>query len=141
MQRAGQDYVAALRHPARHKRRLRARRGPVVHRRVGNFHAGDQRHLGLKFEQVLQRSLRYFWLIGRVRRQKFTALNHVVNGRGYVMPVSPGAEKKRHTTRRCVFRRHCANRSLHLQLALMIRQVDGIGQAHSFGHVAKQAVD
>jgi hypothetical protein len=54
----------------------------VIHRGVGDLHAGQQRHLGLEFEQILQRALRDFRLIGRVAGEEFRTLDQMIDGAG-----------------------------------------------------------
>ena len=74
----------------------------VVHRGVGDLHAGQQRDLGLEFEQGLQRALRDFRLVGRVGGQEFAALDQVVDAGRDVMPVGAAAEEERHRAGRDV---------------------------------------
>ena len=51
----------------------------VVHRGVGDLHAGQRRDLRLEFEQDLQRALRDLRLIGRVAGEEFRALDQVID--------------------------------------------------------------
>ena len=55
VQSARHDRLAAARQPVRHQHGLRGRGRAVVHRGVGDLHAGQQRHLRLELEQALQR--------------------------------------------------------------------------------------
>ena len=64
----------------RHHDRFRGRRGAVIHRGVRHIHAGQQRHLGLELEEILQRALRHLRLVRRVGGQKLAALDQVGKG-------------------------------------------------------------
>ncbi len=95
MQAAGEHRLFAPRQAMRHQHRLAAGGRAVVHRGVGDLHAGQRRDLGLKLEQDLQRALRDFRLIGRVAGQKFRALDQMIDGRGDVVAIGARAEKER----------------------------------------------
>ena len=63
MQISGEHRLLSFGYPVRHQHRFGGRGRAVVHRGVRHLHAGEQRHLRLKFEQVMQRALRDFGLI------------------------------------------------------------------------------
>ena len=53
----------------------------------------------LKFKQHLQRALRNFWLIGRIRRQEFAALDQVIHACRHMMLIRARAEEEGMVTR------------------------------------------
>ena len=95
MQAAGEHRLLAPRDAMRHQHRLAAGGRAVVHRGVGDLHAGQQRDLGLELEQHLQRALRDLRLIGRVAGQELAALDQMIDGRRDVMAIGAGAEEER----------------------------------------------
>ena len=114
----------------------------VVHRGVGDLHAGEQRHLGLELEQVLQRALRDLRLIRRVRGQELAALDHVVDGRRHMMAVGAGADEERRARGRQVPGREALEGTLDFELALVIGQAADLGrQPRRRRHVPEQLVD
>jgi hypothetical protein len=80
-----------LRDPPSHANRFPACRRAVVHGRIGNIASEKTRNLRLEFEQHLQRALRDFGLIGRVGRQKFAALYHMIHRRRHMMLIGAAA--------------------------------------------------
>ena len=142
MQAAGQHGLAAPGHPVCHHHGFGAGRGPVVKRGVRHVHAGDQRHLGLELEQVLQRALGDFRLIRRVRGQELAALDQVIDRGRDMMAIGPGPQEARHAAGGNVLRGHRRDRPLDFHLAGMGRQpLDRGRQPGRLRHVAEQAVD
>ena len=125
MQAARQDRLAALGDALGHQHRFGRGGRAVIERGVGHFHAGQQRHLGLEFEQILQRALRDFRLIGRVAGEEFRALDQMIHRAGHMMLVGARAAEKRRRARRDVLRRQLGQRALDFQLALRVRQIEG----------------
>ncbi len=121
---------------ARHQNGFRARRCPVPHRCVGHIHAGDRCHLGLEFEQILQRTLRDFRLIGGIGRQEFTTLDDVIDRGRNMVAIRPRTQEARHAGRAHVFGGHFRHVAFDLQFAQMMGQIDRLGQQRAFGHVA-----
>ncbi len=140
MQATRQHGLLALGDPLRHQHGFAAGGGAVIQRGIGHIHAGDQRHLGLEFKQVLQRALGDFRLVGRVGGEEFAALDQVVGSSRDVMPVGAGAEKTRRIGRRQVLRRQRRDMALHFQLALMRRQVD-LGIKRLGRHILEQGIN
>ena len=103
----------------------------VIHRGVGHLHAGEQRHLGLEFEQILQRALRDFRLIGRVGGEKFRTLDQMIHRRRHMMPVGARAAEERRRPGRHILRRQLDKRALDFQLALRVRQVESGQRRHA----------
>ncbi len=66
----------------------------VVHRGVGDVHAGKLADHRLEFEDGLQRSLRDFRLIGGVGGEPFAARDERVDDDGPVVRVGAGAEER-----------------------------------------------
>ena len=117
MQPARQHGLVAPCDPPRHRDRFGTGGGAVIHRRVGDLHAGQQRHLRLELEQVLQCPLRQLRLIRGIGRQEFAALDQMVNGRRHVVTIDPAAEKERHRTGDGVLPGHRGEAALDLEFA------------------------
>ena len=122
MDAAGQHGLAPLRDPVRHQHGLGRRGRAVIHGGVRDLHAGQQRNLALKLEQIVQRALRDLRLIGRVRGHELRPLDDIIDGGGNMMLVGAAARKKGHRTRRHVARRHCGERAFDGHFALLARQ-------------------
>ncbi len=73
------------------------RGGAVIHRGIGHIHAGQQGHLGLELEQILQRALRHFRLVGRVGGEELAALDQVIDRGRDMVPIGAGAQEARRT--------------------------------------------
>ena len=106
MKPAGQHRLAPAGDAIGHHYRFGAGAGTLVHRGVGSLHARQQRDLGLKLEQHLQRALADLGLVGRVRRKKLAALNQMIDRGRNVVAVGAGTEKERHRTGGDIARRH-----------------------------------
>ena len=141
MQRARQHGAAAPGNAVGHHHRLGGRGGAVIHRRIGHIHAGDQRHLGLELEEILQRPLGDLGLVGRVGGEELAALDEVVDRRRHVMAIGAGAEEARRPAGAEIPGGECPDAALDLDLAEMVRQVDRGGQPRARRDVAEQAVD
>jgi hypothetical protein len=87
MQPARQDRLAALGDTLGHQHSFGGGGRTVIERGIGHFHAGQQRHLGLEFEQVLQGALRDLRLVGRVGGEEFRPLDQVIDGARHMMLV------------------------------------------------------
>ena len=96
MQTAREYGLAAFGDPVRHRDRLDRRRRSVIHRRIGDIHRGQSRDLGLELENGLQSALRDLRLIGRIAREKFGALDQMIDACGNMMLIGPRANKKWH---------------------------------------------
>ena len=70
------------------------RGGTVVHRRIGDFHAGELADHGLKFKDGGEGTLRNFGLIRRVGRQELSAGHHCVHQDGPVMMIDARAQER-----------------------------------------------
>ena len=79
----------------RHHDRLRCCGGTVVHGSVGNLHTGQLTNHGLKFENGLQRALRNFRLVRRVRCKELAARDERVDDDGAIVIVNAGSEEDR----------------------------------------------
>ena len=89
----------------RHQHRLGGRGRAVIHRGVGDLHAGQHRDLGLELEQIMQRALRDLGLVRRVGGEELRALDQVIDARRHVVLVGAAADEERHRSRP---RRSCA---------------------------------
>ena len=141
MQPTRQHGLLAPRDPVRHQHRFAARGRAVVHRGVGDIHAGQQRHLRLELEQHLQRALRDFRLIRRVARQELGALDQVIDARRHVMPVRAGADEERHRAGSGVARGEPADLALDRDLALRQREGRQFLEQLAARHIGKEVVD
>jgi len=94
MQAGGdEDGAALLLQADRHERRFDAGRAPVVETRVGHLEPRQVADEGLVFEDVLERALADFRLVGGVGREPFLAAGeHVHRGR-HEMVIGPGAQE------------------------------------------------
>ena len=119
MQAAGEHRLLPLGDAVRHQHRLGGRGRAVIHRGVGDLHAGQQRDLGLELEQILQRALRDLGLIRRVGGEEFRALDQVIDARRHVVLVGAGSRRRTAPTPAATFlRRHAAEHALDLDLGL-----------------------
>ncbi len=143
MQAARDQRLVAARDAVGHQHGLGSAGRAVVHRGVGDFHAGQQSDLGLELEEILQSPLRDLRLVRRVGRQELAALDHVVDGRRHMMAIGAGAdEERRRARRRQVLGRVGLEGALDLELALMVRQAADLGrQPRRSRHVLEQLVD
>ncbi len=82
MDGAGDDHAVAAGDAHGHHGGLGAGGGAVVHRRVGDVHAGELADHGLELEDGLQRALRDFRLVGRVGGEELAALHDGVDEHG-----------------------------------------------------------
>ena len=113
MEAAREDDLVLAGQPPRHQHGLGGGGRAVIHRGVGDLHAGQVRDLGLELEQHLQRALRHFRLVGRVGGQPFGALDQVIDGRRDVVAIGAGADEERPVARGVVLARRapaCAPR-------------------------------
>ena len=137
---AGHQHAPPPGDPERHVDRLQAGGGAVIHRRIGDIEAGDQRDLGLELEQRLQGSLRYLRLVGRIRGEELAPLDQRVHARRNVVAIGAGTEEERRAAGGKVACGERSERALDLDLAGVIGQVE-YRVAGRLGHVAEQAVD
>ena len=138
VQIAGNHGLRAARDPVRHHDRLGGRGSAVVHRGVGDFHVGQQADLGLELEQVLQRALGDFGLVGRVGGEKLAALDQIVHGGGEVMTIGARTAEKGAGAGRPVLRRQPGEAFFHLEFAGVGRQVHRLCQQRPFRYVGEQ---
>src|ERR1700730_10912800 len=95
MQRAGYEHAPSDGDALGHEYRLSSGRRAVPHGSVGDFLTSELAHQSLKFKDCLQSALRDFCLVGRVRGQKFAALDKGVGDHGAQMIVNAGTAKTR----------------------------------------------
>ncbi len=141
MEPARQHGAAAARDAVRHHHRFAGGGRPVVHRGVGDIHAGQQRHLGLELEQILQRALRHLRLVRRVGSEEFAALDQVVDRGWDVVTIGAGAEEAGARPGAEILRRQSRHVALHFQLALERRQIDRRLQPRRIRYVAVERID
>jgi hypothetical protein len=141
MQAAREHGLAAPGDAMGHQDRLGGAGRAVIHGGVGDLHLGERRDLRLELEQILQRALRDFRLVGRVACQEFRALDQVIHGRGNMVLVGARTHEERHGRGRDVAAGHAAQDALDLELALGAGQIEWRGQQLAAGHVAEQRVD
>ena len=142
VQCARQHGAATLGHAGRHRDRFPARGGAVIQRSVGHRAAIKARNLRLELEQDLQRALRDFRLIGRIGRQKLTALDDGIDAGGYMVPVSACTQEEGHIACHQVLRRQLLHMAFDRHFACVHGQaVDGAVEAGHFGHIDEQIVD
>ena len=137
---AGDHRLRAPGDAVRHRHGLGRGRGAVIHGGVGHLHAGQQADLGLELEQVLQRALGDFRLVGRVGGEELAALDQVVHGRRDVVAVAAGPAEEGACARRPVPRGKPREPPLDLEFAGMVRQVHRPGQQRALGHVREQSL-
>ena len=135
---AGDEGLRAPRHAVGHRHRLGRRGRAVIHGGVGDFHAGQQAHLGLELEQVLQRALGDFRLVGRVGGEELAALDQVVHRRRDMVAVAAGPAEEGARARRPVPPREAGEPPLDLEFPGMARQVHRRRQQRILRHVGKQ---
>ena len=141
VQPAREDRLAALGDALSHQHRFRCRGGTVIKRGIRHIHARQQRNLGLEFEQILERALRDFRLIGRVAGEKFRALDQVIHRTGHMMLVGARTAEKWRRARRHVFCGQPGQCPLDFQLALRVRQIEGRqGHQRRLGHITEQDI-
>ena len=141
VQSAGDNRLASSGEPVGHQHRFAAGGRAVVHRRVGDLHAGEVRHLRLELEQNLERALRDFRLVGRVAGQELGTLDEMVDGRRYVALVGARAEKERDRAGRDAQVGHRAQSPLDRHFAHGQRHVEQTLDPLVGGNVGKQRVD
>ena len=141
MQRPGQDRAVAAGQALGHQHRFGGGGRAFVHRRVGDLHAGQHRHLGLELEQELERALADFRLVRRVGGQELAALDQVIDRRRNMMAIGPAAQERRPRPGRAILCRHRRHRPLDFELALVIRQIQQAVDAGGGRDVAEQFVD
>ena len=123
MQPARQDGLAALGDALGHQHGFRGRGRAIIERGIGHLHAGQQCHLGLEFEQILQGALGDFRLVGRVAGEEFGTLDQVIHGSRNMMLVRAAADKERHRAGRHVHRGKPSDFALDLDLGFRQRQI------------------
>ena len=95
MNRARHDDAMFVLHEAfGEQHRFAKRRRSVVERCVRDVESGQHRLMRLIFEDRLQRSLRHFRLIRRVRRQELGAQQKLIDARRLIVRVRATAEKR-----------------------------------------------
>src|SRR5437879_6088388 len=77
----------------RHQHGLRGRRCAVVHARVRDVEAEQERAEGLKLEHGLQRPLAHLWLVGRVGGRELRTEQYLVDDRWDPMGIGTRAEE------------------------------------------------
>ena len=87
------DRAAARQDAPCHQHRLGRCRGAVVHARVGDLEAEEQRGKSLELEGGLQGALTHLRLVGRVSRQELRTQQDLVDGRGYPMRIRAATEE------------------------------------------------
>ena len=141
MQAARHHHRVPLGDAARHHGGLCARCGAVIHRGIGDLHAGEGCNLRLEFEHRLQRALRDFRLVGRVGCEEFRALDDVVYAGRNVVLVSAAADEERAIRGRAVLACELRHVAFDLHLAGMIGQAfDRAFQAGRSRHIAIEIV-
>ena len=141
MQRAGDHGLAPLGQPLGHQHGFGRRRRAVVHRGVGDLHAGQHRDLRLELEHRLQRALADLGLIGRVAGQELGTLDQVIDGCRHVMPVGAATDEERHARGRGAARGEQRHLALDLELALRLRQLGQLRHQLAARHGCKKLVD
>ena len=89
------EHALAPRHALRHQHGFSRGRRSVIHRGVRHFLSRELAHQRLKLEDRLQRALRDFRLIGRIRGEKLSSLNNRVRNNRAQMIVNARAKKTR----------------------------------------------
>ena len=125
----------------RHEHRFGGRGRAVIHRGVGDLHAGQKRYLGLELEQILQGPLRDLGLIGRVSRHEFGALDQMVDAGRNVMFVSAASGKERHRARRNIAGGKPRHGALDGDLAFVAGQPFECRQQEFRRHGIEQSID
>ncbi len=141
MQPARKHGLAPLGDAMRHQHRLARAGRAVIHGSVGDIHLRERGHLRLELEQILQRALRDFRLIGRVAGQKLRALDQVVDSRRHMMLVRARADEEGRSGGVEVLRRHPAKDRLDLDFGFMPRQIDKAMQERGARDVIKKRID
>jgi len=126
---------------AGHQHRFRAGGRAVIERRVGDLGAEKLRHLRLELEQRLKRALRDLGLIGRVGGEEFAPLYHRVHGGRHMVAIGSAADKEGMLARRRVLPGIVAEDPVDLDLALVVGQIERLGEPRGLGHVAEEVVD
>ena len=122
MQAAGEDCFGAARDALGHQHGFCGRRRAVIHRGVGDFHAGEKCHLRLEFKKVLQCALRDFRLIGRVGGEEFRTLDQMIDsGRNMVAICACAAEERHRSSGRALRGASAAKRAFDSQARLWYR--------------------
>ena len=140
VQAAGQNRLGAAGHPVRHGDGLRAGCGAVIHRGVGDLHAGQVRHLGLELEQHLERPLRDFRLVGRVGGEPFAALDQMIDSRRDMMAIGAGTDEERPVAGGEVLFRQGSHVGFDGELGRVARQVDGPIEQRAARHSPEQGL-
>ncbi len=141
MDAARQDGFFSTGDTVRHHHRLGAGGGAVIKRSVGDLHPGQQGHLGLELEQVLQRSLRHLGLIRGIGGQELAALDQMVDRGGDVMAIGAAADEKRRRAGSDIPRRQAGDHPLDLDLALRQRQIERPVAPRCGRHIGKQIIN
>ena len=112
--------------------------GAVVHRGVGDCHAGELSHHRLEFEDVVQSALRNLGLVGGVRGEEFRAFNDAWNYSRGVVVVDTGTGKAGELL---VVACQTGEQLAYLELAFCLGQVVFLAETYALGHVAEQLVE
>ena len=141
MQAARENGLAAAGKALGHHHGFGGGGGTVIERSIRHFHAGEQCHLGLEFEQILQRALGDFRLVGRVAGEEFRPLDQMIHRAGNMMLVGASAAEEGPCPGGDIPGRQLAEGAVHFQLALGVGQVEG-RQRHdgAFGHITEQRI-
>src|SRR5579871_5833809 len=91
------DRAIASSHTHSHHDRLSRAGRAVVHRSVGDLHAGQLADHRLELKHRLQRSLRDLRLVRRIARQKLSALHKRVDNHRPIVSIYTGTQKARIT--------------------------------------------
>ena len=139
---AGQHDFLTARHPAGHDGGFGAGGRAIIHGGVRHIHGGEFGHLGLEFEERLERALGYFRLIGGVGGEKFRALDDHVDRRRDVVLVGAAADEKRSIRGGGVLCGQPREVPFHSELSLMVRQVgDCAAEAGGIGHIGEKLIN
>ena len=93
---AGDHRLVAAGGAGRHQDALGHGGRAVIEGRIGHLHAGQGRHLGLEFVQVLKRALGDFRLVRRVAGQELRPLDDVIDRRRHMVAIGPSPTEEGH---------------------------------------------
>ena len=110
----------------------------VVHRGVADVHACQLGHHRLVLEDVVQRALRDFCLIGRVGREELRALQQAWNHGGRVVVIDAVA---REASQLLVLRAKLREDIAHLQFAHLRWQLVVAPEANAFRYLGVQGIE
>ena len=142
METRGENRLAALGDPPGHGDRFPAGGRAVVHRGIGDIDPEQTRHLGLEFEQGLQRALRDFRLIRGVSGEKLAPLDDMVDAGRDMVAIGPCPQEERHVACGVVLFCQRLHMRFHRHLARVHRQaLDRAGQPGFLRHIDEQIVN